>query len=69
MVRKSPGNVKVSLKLSDLKPLYAKWVVEMYDYLKQQKESIVKGFVKAEIMQDVKSVQEIHSRCENPFHH
>ena len=34
---KLPGDVKVSLKLSNLKPLHAKWVVEMYEYLKQQK--------------------------------
>ena len=34
---KLPGDVKVSLKLSNLKPLHAKWVVEMNEYLKQQK--------------------------------
>ena len=28
---KLPGDVKVSLKLSNLKPLHAKWVVEMYE--------------------------------------
>ena len=32
--RKSQVDLKVSLKLSDLKPLHAKWVVEINDYLK-----------------------------------
>ena len=66
---KSPGDVKVSLKLSDLKPLHAKWVVEMYEYLKEQKESFTKGFEKAAIMEAVKSAQEIYTRCENLFYH
>ena len=61
---KSPGYVKVSLKLSDLKPLYAKWVVEIYEYLK---ESVITGFENAGIMEAVKSAQDIYTRCENPF--
>ena len=62
---KAPGDVKVSLKLSDLKPLHAKWIVEMYGYLKQQKESVVKGFEKAGILEAVKMAQEVYGRCEN----
>ena len=58
---------KVSLKLSDLKPLHAKWIVEMYGDLKQQKESVVKGFEKAGILEAVKMAQEVYARCENPF--
>ena len=41
---KSPGDV--SLKLSDLKFLIAKWVVEIHCYLQQQKDPIIKGFEK-----------------------
>ena len=37
------------MKLSDLKPLHARWIVEMFDYLNQQNESIVNGFDKAGI--------------------
>ena len=33
----SPGDVKDSLKMIYLKLLHAKWVVEMYEYLKEQK--------------------------------
>ena len=64
---KAPGDLKVSLKLSDLKPLHAKWIVEMYGYLKQQKESVVKGFEKAVILEAVKMAQEVYARCENPL--
>ena len=58
---KAPGDGKVSLKLSDLKPLHAKWIVEMYGYLKQQKESVVKGFEKAGILEAVKMAQEVYA--------
>ena len=62
-------DVKVSMKLSDLKPLDARWIVEMFDYLKQQNESIVNGFDKAGITEAVKSANEVFSRIENPFTH
>ena len=64
---KSPGNVKVSPKLSNLKPLPAKWMVEMYEHLKQQKEPFIKGFKKAGMMEAVKSAQDVYTRRENPF--
>ena len=41
--------------------------MEMYGYLKQQKESVVKGFEKAGILEAVKMAQEVYARCENPF--
>ena len=63
----APGDVKVSMKLSNLKPLHARWIVEMFDYLKQQNESIVNGFDKAGITEAVKSANEVFSRIENPF--
>ena len=64
---KAPGDVKFSLKLSYLKPLHAKWIVKMYGYLKQQKESVVKGFEKVGILKAVKMAQEVYARCENLF--
>ena len=59
--------MKVSMKKSDLKPLHARWVVDMYAYLKQQKESILNGFDKAGITEAVKSANEVFPRIENPF--
>ena len=64
---KSPGVVKIPLKLSDLRLLHSKWVVEMYEYLKEQKESVIKRIEKAGIMEVVKSAQDVYTRCENPF--
>ena len=61
------GDEKVSMKMSDLKPLHARWIVEMFDYLKQQNESIVNGFDKAGITEAVKSANEGFSRIEIPF--
>ena len=55
------------MKMSDLKPLHAHWVVDMYTYLKQQKESILNGFDKADITEAVKSANEVFTRIENPF--
>ena len=40
----APGDVKVSLKLGDLKPLHPQWIVEIYNHLKHQNDSIVKSF-------------------------
>ena len=39
----------------------------MYEYHKEQKESVIKGFEKAGIMEAVKSAQDIYTRSENPF--
>ena len=57
----------MSLKIFDLKPLHARWVVEMYDYLKQQKVLSLNGSDKASIKEVVKSANEVITRTENPF--
>ena len=64
--RRCQGFVETK-RFEDLNPLHAKWIVEMYGYLKQQKDSVVKGFEKAGILEAVKMVQEVYARCENPF--
>ena len=58
----APDDVKVSMKIPDLKPLDEHWIVEMYTYLKQQKESILNGFDKAGIIEAVKSANEVLRR-------
>ena len=63
----SPGDVKVSLKLSDLKPLHARWIVETYNHLKLQNDSIIKGFDAAGITEAIKSANSVFARVENPF--
>ena len=54
------------MKLNDLKPLHGKRVVEQYDYLKQQKERIMKGFVKTRAMKAVNFAHEFFTRSEHP---
>ena len=49
----TPGDVKVSMKMSDLKPLPVRWIVDMYTYLKEKKESVLKRFEKACIIETV----------------
>lgn len=51
----------------DLKPLHARWVVEMYDYLKQQNVLSLNGFDNASIKELVKSANDVITRTENPF--
>ena len=55
------------MKMSNLKPLHVRWIVDMYTYLKQQKESILNGFDKAGITEAVKSANEVFAKIENPF--
>ena len=59
--------LKVSLKMSNLKPLHARWIVKMYGYLKQQKGSILHGFDKAGITEIVSLVNKVFTRIENLF--
>ena len=59
--------MKLAMKKCDLKPLHARWVVDMYTYLKQQKESILNGFDKTGITKAVKLANEVFPRIENPF--
>ena len=63
----APGYMKGSVEMSDLKPLHARWIVDMCTYLKQQKESILNGFDKARITEAVKSANEVFARIENTF--
>ena len=55
----APGNVKVWLKIFDLKFLHAGWIAEMHDYPKQEKGLILNGFDNADIAESVKSAKEI----------
>ena len=62
-----PGDVKVSLKLSDLKPLHARWIVEIYNHLKHQNDSIIKGFDAAGHSEVIVCATDIFTQIENPF--
>ena len=63
----APGDVKVSLKLSDLKPLHARWIVETYNHLKHQNDSIIKAFDAAGISEAITCANDVFTRVENLF--
>ena len=63
----NPSDVKILLKLMDIKVLHAQWIVDTYHYLKDHREFIVNGFAAAGITEAFKDAQSIVTRVENPF--
>ena len=59
--------VKVSLNLSEIKPLHAKWIYEMYEYLRGRSDLVLNGFESAGITEAVEKSNEVFERIENPF--
>ena len=51
----------------DSKSLHVRWTVDMYSYLKQQKESILNGYGKVGITETLKSANEVFASIENSF--
>ena len=50
-------NVKVSLKLSAIKPLHAKWIVDLYNTFKDDKEIEINGFRSAGITEATENAE------------
>ena len=64
---KAPPDVEVSLNLSEIKPLHAKWIYEMYEYLRGRSDLVLNGFESAGITEVVEKSNEVFERIENPF--
>ena len=64
---KYPTDVKISSKLSDLKPTHARWIVDWYHHVIKEKEVIVRGFNSAGISEAVQNVEDIYEKSETPF--
>ena len=62
-----PADAKVSLNLTELKVMHAKWISKLYDYLHAQDEIILNGFKAAGITEAVESANAVLERIENPF--
>ena len=60
-------DVKVDVKLSIMKPLHAKWIIEMYHYLKRSKQIVISGFRKANLTEAVSKAAQLAQLCENAF--
>ena len=64
---KNPADVDITLKLSVVKPLHAKWIVQMFKHLKTWKDLIFKSFESARITEAAEKCNEMSKREENPF--
>ena len=60
-------DVKTSFKLSNLKPIYARWIVDWYNHVIKEKEMIARGFNSAVILEAVQNTDDIHEKIESPF--
>ena len=70
MIQKSigvPTEVKITSKLSDLKPLHASWIVDLYEHLKKETGMVIEGFDSAGITEAVNNAQSVNEKIENPF--
>ena len=63
----APPDVKVFLNLSVIKPLHAKWIVDLHHYLKAEKAMILSGFRAAGISETIENAKSITEKVENPF--
>ena len=52
-------DVKVNVKLSIVKLLHAKWLIEMYHHLKHSKQIVISGFRKARITESVTKADQL----------
>ena len=64
---KDPTDVKISFKLSDLKPIHTRWIVDWYNHVIKGKEMIDRGFNSAGIAEAVQNTEDIFEKNENPF--
>ena len=56
-------DVQVPLKLSAVKPIHAKWLLGLYDHLRNSSDTIIKGFATA----GIKDALEMELPLEDPF--
>ena len=64
---KDPTDVKILFKLSDLKPIHARWIVDCCNHVIKEKEMIVRGFNSAGISEAVQNAKDIQENIEDPF--
>ena len=64
---KAPSDVEVSLNLSEIKPLHAKQIYEMYEYLLRCSDLVLNGSESAGITVALAKSNEVFERIESPF--
>ena len=64
---KAAADVKVSLKLSAIKPLHEKWIVDKNNALKDDKEMVINGFRSPGTIEAIENAKDMVEKVENPF--
>ena len=64
---KAAADVKVSLKLSIIKSLHEKWIVDLQNALKDDREMAINGFRSAGITEAIENAKDMAEKVENPF--
>ena len=62
-----PADVKVSSKISLIKPLHAQWIVNLYEKLRKEPAMIINGFEASGISEAINQANAVITRVENPF--
>ena len=62
-----PADIKITSKLSNLKPLHTLCIVDLYKNLSDNQEITVNGFDSAGISEAVTKASAILNKVENPF--
>ena len=57
----------LTLKLSEVNPLHAKWIVQMVEHLTTRKDLVFNGFQSTGITKAIEKCNEMNKRKENPF--
>ena len=57
----------MSSKLSNLKPIHARWIVNWFNHVINEKEILVRGFNSGGTSKAVQKAEEIYEKIENPF--
>ena len=62
----SPCDVKIDLNFGIINLLHAKWLVELFNIMKKEKEKIINGFNSAAITEAIQSAKIVLQKVENP---
>ena len=60
-------NIKVDVKLTTLKPINARWIIDFYKHMQTSGSKVKAGFRKALISEVAKEAKALINLCENPF--
>ena len=64
---KQPEDIEVDMKLSVMKPLSARWIISVYDYLRTKAGIVRGGFVEAGICEAMYKAESDWDSEDDPF--